>query len=271
MHAWAVSKNLPIIDAISMSGAKVVFVFDVRPNATWVGCRFACVIARPCRSFGEAQSRFPKIVCIGRHNRPLSGGWCALTTQLSLWVFDWPGSSRQLKGRPAPQRAQRATPLTLSVVTPYLELAPQIPSPKKSTQRGHDAKSASLVLRRESSSTVLHLSRNTLLFSVDQLKRSTTKNLPVATMLDKLVGLAMLVAASVVFLYYSVWTLIMPFVDSDHPLQNVFPPRVWAIRIPVILILLGSAVVGSFLSVVMIRSNRKKAAKAKAAAAKKKA
>lgn len=118
----------------------------------------------------------------------------------------------------------------------------------------------------------------------------------------------MLVAASVVFLYYSIWTLAMvsfffsfcfltspipherkneigfvlltaarprpalqPFVDSDHPLHAFFPPRVWAIRIPVILILLGSAVVGSFLSVVMIRSNRKKAAKAKAAAAKKKA
>ena len=60
-----------------------------------------------------------------------------------------------------------------------------------------------------------------------------------------------------------------PFVDSDHPLQNVFPPRVWAIRIPVVLVLLGSAVVGSFLSVVMIRSNQKKAAKAKAAAKKK--
>lgn len=109
----------------------------------------------------------------------------------------------------------------------------------------------------------------------------------------------MLLAASVVFLYYTFWTLFMvnslpsplpasslphpkapsakhpppisqPFVDADHPLQNVFPPRVWAVRIPVILILLGSAVVGSFLSVVMIRGNRKKAAKAKAAAAKKK-
>ena len=57
-----------------------------------------------------------------------------------------------------------------------------------------------------------------------------------------------------------------PFVDQGHPLQSYFPPRVWAIRIPVILILLGSAVVGSFLSIVMIRSNRKKAAKAKAAA-----
>ncbi|KAI0603082.1 dolichol phosphate-mannose biosynthesis regulatory protein [Biscogniauxia sp. FL1348] len=90
-------------------------------------------------------------------------------------------------------------------------------------------------------------------------------------MLGTLVGLAMLVAASVVFLYYSIWTLAMPFVDADHPLQNFFPPRVWAIRIPVILVLLASAVVGSFLSVVMIRSNRKKAAKAAAQASKKKA
>jgi len=29
--------------------------------------------------------------------------------------------------------------------------------------------------------------------------------------LDKLVGLAMLVAASVVFLYYSIWTLLMVY------------------------------------------------------------
>ncbi|MCJ1309158.1 hypothetical protein MMC25_002813 [Agyrium rufum] len=89
-------------------------------------------------------------------------------------------------------------------------------------------------------------------------------------MLDKLVGMAMLVVATTVFLYYTTWTLLMPFVDDDHPLQSFFPPRVWAIRIPVILMLLGSAVVGSFLSVVMIRSNRKKAAKARAAAGGKK-
>ncbi|KAM5351332.1 hypothetical protein ACJ41O_004055 [Fusarium nematophilum] len=89
-----------------------------------------------------------------------------------------------------------------------------------------------------------------------------------ASQLDKIVGLAMLVAASVVFLYYTIWTLLMPFVDDDHLLQNFFPPRVWAIRIPVIIILLGSAVVGSFLGMVMIRSNKKKAAKAKAAAKK---
>ncbi|KZF25088.1 dolichol phosphate-mannose biosynthesis regulatory protein Dpm2 [Xylona heveae TC161] len=84
-------------------------------------------------------------------------------------------------------------------------------------------------------------------------------------MLDRLAGLGMLIVASVVFIYYTIWTLLMPFVDPGHPLHDLFPPRVWAIRIPVILILLGSAVVGSFLGVVMIRSNRKRAAKAQAA------
>jgi dolichyl-phosphate mannosyltransferase polypeptide 2 regulatory subunit len=91
----------------------------------------------------------------------------------------------------------------------------------------------------------------------------------------------MLIVATTVFAYYTVWAILMvwnigfgscalltttqPFVDEEHPLHSLFPPRVWAIRIPVILILLGSAVVGSFLSVVMIRSNRKKALKAKQA------
>lgn len=61
-----------------------------------------------------------------------------------------------------------------------------------------------------------------------------------------------------------------PFVDHDHVLHTLFPPRVWAIRIPVLLVILGSTVVGSFIGMVMVRSNRKKAAKA-AAASKKKA
>ncbi|KAJ4293108.1 Dolichol phosphate-mannose biosynthesis regulatory protein [Kalmusia sp. IMI 367209] len=82
-------------------------------------------------------------------------------------------------------------------------------------------------------------------------------------MLDRLVGLSMLIAATAVFTYYTIWTLLMPFVDDDHVLQSFFLPRVWAIRIPVILIILLTTVVGSFLSVVMIRSNRKKALKAK--------
>ncbi|KAJ5573385.1 Dolichol phosphate-mannose biosynthesis regulatory [Penicillium hispanicum] len=88
-------------------------------------------------------------------------------------------------------------------------------------------------------------------------------------MLGQLVGSAMLLAATAIFLYYTAWTLLMPFVDPGHPLHDLFPPRVWAIRIPVILTLVGSAVVGTFIGIVMINSNKKKAAKAKAAAKKK--
>ncbi len=122
-----------------------------------------------------------------------------------------------------------------------------------------------------------------VIFRTYQLQRSNANRLK----LDRLVGLAMLIVATTVFLYYTIWTLLMvshslylyttpqltdqtqPFVDPGHPLHDFFPPRVWAIRIPVILILLGSAVVGSFLSVVMIRSNQKKAAKTRAAGKKK--
>ncbi|BCR84366.1 dolichol phosphate-mannose biosynthesis regulatory protein [Aspergillus chevalieri] len=89
-------------------------------------------------------------------------------------------------------------------------------------------------------------------------------------MLGPIVGSVMLLVATAIFLYYTAWTLLMPFVDPGHPLHDLFPPRVWAIRIPVFLTLLGSAVVGTFIGIVMINSNKKKAAKAKAAAAKKK-
>ncbi|KAH8431830.1 Dolichol phosphate-mannose biosynthesis regulatory protein [Aspergillus melleus] len=88
-------------------------------------------------------------------------------------------------------------------------------------------------------------------------------------MLGQLVGSTMLLVATAIFLYYTAWTLLMPFVDPGHPLHDLFPPRVWAIRIPVFLTLLASAVVGTFIGIVMINSNKKKAAKAKAAAKKK--
>ncbi|KAF8544313.1 dolichol phosphate-mannose biosynthesis regulatory, partial [Trichophaea hybrida] len=80
----------------------------------------------------------------------------------------------------------------------------------------------------------------------------------------------MIIIATVVFLYYTIWTLFMPFVDENIELHNFFPPRVWAIRIPVAIVLIGVAVVGSFLSMVMIKSGRKKRAKIAAMQAKKK-
>lgn len=52
------------------------------------------------------------------------------------------------------------------------------------------------------------------LFLLSSIQTNITKN-PPTQQLDKLVGLAMLVAASVVFLYYTIWTLLM--VTPLHP------------------------------------------------------
>ncbi|KAJ1908173.1 Dolichol phosphate-mannose biosynthesis regulatory protein [Tieghemiomyces parasiticus] len=78
---------------------------------------------------------------------------------------------------------------------------------------------------------------------------------------DKAVGAFLLLVSVAVFGYYTIWTIIMPFVDEDHPFHAFFLPREYAIRIPVVLILLGLTVVGAFLSLVMIKSEKKKAVK----------
>lgn len=38
--------------------------------------------------------------------------------------------------------------------------------------------------------------------------------------------------ALVVFLYFTVWTFVLPFVDSANSLQAYFPPRSWLIILP---------------------------------------
>ncbi|ODQ63922.1 hypothetical protein NADFUDRAFT_83993 [Nadsonia fulvescens var. elongata DSM 6958] len=71
----------------------------------------------------------------------------------------------------------------------------------------------------------------------------------------------MLLVAVLVFVYYTTWTFLMPFVDSTHALQLFFPPREWAIRLPVIILVLGLTVIGSFVGSVMVKAAEKEKAK----------
>ncbi|KAK9480461.1 dolichol phosphate-mannose biosynthesis regulatory [Lipomyces japonicus] len=70
--------------------------------------------------------------------------------------------------------------------------------------------------------------------------------------------MAVLYFATFLFLYYTIWVSIMPFVDATHPIQKLFSSREWAIRIPVLILLIAAGVLGSFIGVVMIRSNNHK-------------
>ncbi|KAI9319734.1 dolichol phosphate-mannose biosynthesis regulatory [Dichotomocladium elegans] len=80
---------------------------------------------------------------------------------------------------------------------------------------------------------------------------------------DKAVGAVAFFAAIAIFVYYTLWSLVMPFVDEDHPLQNFFPPWEYAIRIPLIVLIVGLTVILSFLGLTMAKSKNGSAGQTK--------
>ncbi|KAI9493898.1 dolichol phosphate-mannose biosynthesis regulatory, partial [Zychaea mexicana] len=71
---------------------------------------------------------------------------------------------------------------------------------------------------------------------------------------DKAAGAVAFLSAVAIFIYYTLWSLVMPFVDEDHPLQNYFPPWEYAIRIPLILLIVGLTVIFTFLGLAMAKT-----------------
>lgn len=67
----------------------------------------------------------------------------------------------------------------------------------------------------------------------------------------------MLAVATAVFSYYSAWVFLLPFLDDDNVLQGFFLPREYAIKLPLLLLLLGFLAVGSFIGKVMVNNAQK--------------
>ncbi|CDS12400.1 hypothetical protein LRAMOSA04594 [Lichtheimia ramosa] len=80
---------------------------------------------------------------------------------------------------------------------------------------------------------------------------------------DKAVGAVAFFSAIAIFVYYTLWSLVMPFVDEDHPLQNYFPPWEYAIRIPLVILIVGLTVIFTFLGLAMAKSKNAQTKKAK--------
>ncbi|KAI9279855.1 dolichol phosphate-mannose biosynthesis regulatory [Sporodiniella umbellata] len=73
---------------------------------------------------------------------------------------------------------------------------------------------------------------------------------------DKTVGTFLFFSVAVVFVYYTIWVLVMPFVDKEHSLQYYFPHWRYAIQIPILTMIIGLTVILTFLALVMIKTNR---------------
>jgi len=77
-----------------------------------------------------------------------------------------------------------------------------------------------------------------------------------ATGTDRAAGYGMMLVSAVIFVYYTIWVVLLPFVDKGHAIQRFFLPRMYAVVIPIIagLVLLG--IIGIFVAVVMLKSKK---------------
>ncbi|XP_074871644.1 dolichol phosphate-mannose biosynthesis regulatory protein isoform X2 [Carettochelys insculpta] len=81
-----------------------------------------------------------------------------------------------------------------------------------------------------------------------------------ATATDQLVGFGLVAFSLILFVYYTIWIIILPFIDSKHGIHKFFLPREYSVTIPVIAGLLLVLFVGVFVVIVMWK-NRKPAKK----------
>ncbi|KAJ7449838.1 dolichol phosphate-mannose biosynthesis regulatory [Mycena latifolia] len=80
---------------------------------------------------------------------------------------------------------------------------------------------------------------------------------------DKLIGGTMLLAAAVVFTYYTTWAMLLPFFDASSEIHGFFPAREWAVRLPAYILTVGVLAIGAFVGSIIIKENRKKAQRAR--------
>ncbi|KAF8163324.1 dolichol phosphate-mannose biosynthesis regulatory [Crassisporium funariophilum] len=80
---------------------------------------------------------------------------------------------------------------------------------------------------------------------------------------DRVMGGVMLLTASTVFTYYTIWTMLLPFFDSSNPIHNWFLPRERAIQLPAFILVIGLTAIGLFLGSTILKESRRKAQQAR--------
>ncbi|XP_052523699.1 dolichol phosphate-mannose biosynthesis regulatory protein [Tympanuchus pallidicinctus] len=77
-----------------------------------------------------------------------------------------------------------------------------------------------------------------------------------ATATDRAVGFGLVAFSLILFVYYTLWIIVLPFIGSDHSIHQYFLPREYAVIIPVVAGLLLLLFIGVFIMVVMWKSRK---------------
>ncbi|XP_026568093.1 dolichol phosphate-mannose biosynthesis regulatory protein [Pseudonaja textilis] len=77
-----------------------------------------------------------------------------------------------------------------------------------------------------------------------------------ATVSDQFVGYGLVIFSLVLFAYYTVWIIILPFTESDHLIHKYFLPREYSVIIPVVAGLVLLLFIGTFITIVMWKNQK---------------
>uniref|UniRef100_A0A1A8PXF5 Dolichol phosphate-mannose biosynthesis regulatory protein n=2 Tax=Nothobranchius TaxID=28779 RepID=A0A1A8PXF5_9TELE len=75
---------------------------------------------------------------------------------------------------------------------------------------------------------------------------------------DQAVGMSLVVFSLLLFSYYTVWVIVLPFVDSDHPLHRCFLPREYSVILPGVAAVIFVLFVGTFTTIIMWKDHKPK-------------
>ncbi|XP_063792733.1 dolichol phosphate-mannose biosynthesis regulatory protein [Pseudophryne corroboree] len=79
-----------------------------------------------------------------------------------------------------------------------------------------------------------------------------------ATGSDRLAGAGLVAFSSLLFGYYTVWVICLPFIDSDHVIHSFFLPREYTVLLPLLAALILLLLIGIFVTYVMMKSRSPK-------------
>ncbi|KAF4113269.1 dolichol phosphate-mannose biosynthesis regulatory protein [Onychostoma macrolepis] len=79
-----------------------------------------------------------------------------------------------------------------------------------------------------------------------------------ATGADQAVGFGLVGFSLLLFTYYTIWVIVLPFVDSDHVIHSYFLPREYSVILPGVAALILLFFVGTFIGVVTWKNRKPK-------------
>ncbi|XP_014783491.1 dolichol phosphate-mannose biosynthesis regulatory protein-like [Octopus bimaculoides] len=77
------------------------------------------------------------------------------------------------------------------------------------------------------------------------------------TSLDQTVGWGLMFLAATIFVYYSIWVIILPFLGPNQKLHSFFPPQFYAVAFPLVLMSVALVIIGLTMTVIIVRSKLK--------------